>query len=693
MIKNKLLKLIITFALINVTLCSIAQNNIGLTKQQVEDLQTKSSELVKNYYSYLNNMFGLISNSPKDAEAFNSFALECFENNETPVFNDLISGGSQYMEVRRYLNSISTVFGKYPGEINIQNEVKASDIFYHSKNNHYTIKITYQVELSGRNNDKKYISKINMLIAYVKIPIANDEYETPQIYWIMKENEADDAGLKMVDIVSKEMMVINQQKNAEYEEQINESKSKINKLQSKLSEYINKEKEIISREKSVERAEAKIASQQLVIEDQKSSIIKKQSEIENQKRDLQLKEKQITEQKEELNQKENEIKKKQSKIISQNNTLKNYEKSLNIKKGNMYNYRRILSIGLGTNQYLGTIENIFNNNINNTRSFNPQMRVMIGYRYDFQKNRTGTNINRGNIFALFGTYTFNRPSTISQLIETNNLNIDANRQEPEYNRSLDFEAGWIFREFFRISGGIGGLNGYKYNIGTLSFHIPVTHYGTIELGTNFLFERDFTSPQMFPFFNLALNFNDNNPQKDIIVKGKTHIVTEWGFSTTYNFITTYDETEYLDYLNYKTHLFMGINLSRDYNPNYYLGFWGNLGNFNKNFTQKLLSLYPNNLESISYDNNFNPYFHLDIGTYLNKNQGFKISYGYGYFFPSNNTKMPLHNLTIGSSFNIADDLVRLNLELSDKILNNDFTIHIPSISAGLSMRFNWLRTQ
>jgi len=182
-----------------------AQNE-ALNKDIITTLQSKSLEVVKNYYVNLTEIFEGYSNNSEDVDAFQAHCLTFFDNNKTQVYNDLIIGGSRYMEINRYLSSVSTVFGKYPGKINMQGKTTVSDIFYHKKNKHYTLKITYKINISGKNNDNEYISKNNLLVAYLKIIKNGNNFSTPKIYWIMKESEADDANLIKVEIAKENLL-------------------------------------------------------------------------------------------------------------------------------------------------------------------------------------------------------------------------------------------------------------------------------------------------------------------------------------------------------------------------------------------------------------------------------------------------------------------------------------------------------
>ena len=655
--------------------CSKSYGQTGLTSGQVDEIKANINEIVRNYYSNLNSIAAFASKNSNEASLFVNSTLQFFNSNDVEVFNDLIDGGSEYMEISQYLHTIITTFSKHPGNIEINGDVEISEVYWSKTDEHYVVKATIISQVQGDNTKGDYISNNNMLVVYFKIATQHNTYGQPSIYWIMHESKSSNKGLISIDIVDSEQVFVNTGEKIKLEKQLQESKAATDSLSDEIDqirkEYQEKFNEIEQRERRIQRLEKEIESKNKLANDQLQSISRKENEIERQKKKL---EKQ-----------EDEIAQKNAQLKQFENKLERTEKSIGDEKKNLYNYRRVLSLGIGMNQNAGTFNNICNANFNDFTVFNPQLRGMVGYRFDFRESKLNAKINRGHILAGFITYSFNKPQTITYTLQDQDLPIADDRQEPVYNRTLEIEAGLVLHEFLRLSGGIGGINGYKYNVATAAFHIPITRFGYIELGSSFLFSRDFKQPQMHPYASVSFEFNDNRAKSTAKKSSRSKLVTEWTTGISYDFISGYDDSEFMNYINFKNQVYFGYEIG----DTTFLGFWGNAGNFNREFIKQLMNLYPEDYANETSYTNYNPYFHVDFGVYLK--EIYRISYGYGYLYPGIQPPMPIHCLTVGANFPLYKDLVRMHIDLSDKLLNNDFQKHMFSVSMGMVLRFNWVK--
>jgi hypothetical protein len=674
LIKNVKLRFILPLLVISFINLQLHGQN-GLTQTQVENIQNDVEDIILNYYTNLNTIAIYANKNSDDAKLFINSTLQFFENNNVEIFNDLIKGGSEYIEVSRYLNTIITTFSKYPGTIEINGDIDISSVYWSEIDNHFVVKANFVSEIHGDDIDGNYINENNMLVVYFKLPLIHNTYGNPSIYWIMNESKSSNKGLVLVDIVNDEQVSENVGEKLKLEKQLQESKATTDSLSDEIEqirkEYDEKFNEIENREKQIQRLEREIESKNKLVNDQLLSIRKKENEIDSQKKKLEKQEEQIA-------QKNTQLKQFEKK-------LDRTEKDIGKEKENLYSYRRVLSLGIGANQGVGTFNDICNASLNDITVFNPQLRGMVGYRFDFRQGKLKSKINRGHIIAGFLTYTYNKPQTILNTIDAQELGIPVERQEPVFNRTLELEAGIVLNEFLRLSGGIGGINGYRYNVATTAFHIPITRFGYVEFGSSFLFSRDFKQPQMHPYASVSFQFNDNRAKRVAKSSSFYRLVTELGGGLTYDFISGYDDINYEIYLNYKTHLHFGYK----FKDNTSLGFWGNAGNYNQEFTQQFMGLFPDTYASDTTYTNYNPYFHVDFGTCVKGK--YRISLGYGFLYPGEQKEMPIYRLTLGTNFNIYRDIVRINLEISDKVFNNDFQKQMFSVSMGINLKFGLVK--
>lgn len=639
---------------------SVAQNSNGLTKAQITEMQKTSIDVVDNYYELL----GLISmqsadrNNVSDVKQFKIGVIEYFENDKVDVLNNLIEGGSKKMNIRLYLNTISTIFSLSPGKIESNNS-NASTVY--QGDGFYIVKVSSLVKISGKNTDNNIVNSLEQLDTYLKFEINGKSYNSPKIYGIIKSQD-ESKKLKPVEVIQSNYMTSNSEETIKLKKQLAESK----KLQeTQKAELLRIQSEWNKKQQKLNSKEENITIKEKEIQDAKKLVIsimdinkKKQDEIDNQKREIEHKEKELSQ----------------------------VRKSIENDKENLYSMRLVMDFGMGAYFNSRTIEDRFNNVNNITFDVSPQINAMIGYRFDLNiGNNIKSKINRGNVFGAFVTYGLNSTDFIESTITDQNLNISNDRQEKIYNRTLDAEIGFIFRELFRLSGGVGSMNGYRYNIVTTSLQIPISKKFIWGIGSSYLFGQDFRTPQIRPYTTFSIQFNDKPASRKLKGKDlKGRFYVQFTPELVYNiFSSSNSKLAFNQLISTQSNLFAGVRLGVKSS----LGIYGTIGNNNNFVTHEVLNM----VDTSSYiiNNAYNPYYNLSLG--FNAWGLMRISYGYGkYTFSNDVVDIPYQSFTIGGSINIIPkkDVLRFNVDFSTKIIDNSLNSIIFGISSGISLRFN-----
>lgn len=662
--KNTLtISLIILLSFVNTL--AFCQNDIdGITNSQANGMKKQALDLVKNYYATINLIATSSSDdeSAEDVRAYSSVAEGFFENGENDVYNNLIKGNKE-MPISRYISTISTVFAKNPGEIFSSSE-SSSNVYLKEKA--FIVKVSAIIKVKGYDNSNILINRSNVLDAYVRFKIRNKSISKPHIFNII-ENSNEVASLTPVNIVETSSINTNvaemKKIQAELDKTKNELSSKSQELQSIREKWAKRNIDLDKRQNSIVEKEKELKNAQDLIKKQLSEIHKRESEIDKQKRELQRKADLIYEKDKQLTKISNRV---ESDVAHQ------------------YSKRLILEFSLGAYTNSRTLENKFNKANSYDFDISLQIGGMIGYRFDFN-TKINNRLNRGTVAGLFITYGINSKSFISDTYYDQNINMPVARQDPIYNRSLEAEFGVLFREFFRLSGGFGRMNGLRYNTATTSFKIPIGTKFLFEFGSSLLFGQDFNKTQIRPFANIAFQLNDKTAKslKSGDKKGRLYMQ----FSTDAVYSSTFKSSNYsfTELITPRINMLVGSRIKE----RTIIGLQGEYGNFNQNII--------NDMQSSSYINNdtlnnsYNPYYSLGIGLYLW--DVFKISYSYGQLERISLTKFNYHNITFGASINLLKEkeLIRLSFDVSNKFFDNDPNKYLFGGSIGLSMRFNFAR--
>ncbi|MEM7368872.1 MAG: hypothetical protein AAF587_09725 [Bacteroidota bacterium] len=166
-----------------------------------------------------------------------------------------------------------------------------------------------------------------------------------------------------------------------------------------------------------------------------------------------------------------------------------------------------LQVGGGVNHLNGTIGKF-------EREFNPdllsyQANGFVGLRMQPRKRK------RSNVVGVWGTGGIHAHSALINLFELQN--VDA-RVDPgtEFHEFREWEAGFLFREWFRLSGGKGvqrytntnlELEEVNYFIATTGFSFNILPSVKWNTSASFLFGEDFQEISFRPSTGLAFRFN------------------------------------------------------------------------------------------------------------------------------------------------------------------------------------------
>lgn len=654
-----------------------AQVKYGLTDSQIAEMQKNADEVVKNFYSSLSSIGVLSSDSNNiiDVKKIRSDVLKSFENEKVNVFNDLIDSGSTYMEIERYLTTLSSVYCTFPGDIIAENFQKSTVFIKDSS--FYVVKVSFLLTQKGMSISKTPIYKRNTLDVFLKYSIKNNIYDAPLIYFIMPSSSKESQyGMTEVDIVRESSLSSNAAQISELQTRINNSTEMMNKMKAETDLIKNNYEKMLNNLNDKEYKLQMLESQLKVNE---NLINQKMDELKEKEDEINIKTRQLNKQKEDNIRQLKQIEDKDNEIKRKDEEFENKLKSIEI---NQFSSRNVMEFGFGFNSNIGTIESNINGIINNEIDYSSQIRAMIGHRFDFRKNNSRkAKMYRGSVIGVFMSYTLNSSKNIKQTVSNQNFPLNIEQQLPIYNRSLDVEVGFVFNELLRISGGIGNMNGYMYNVATTALKIPFGKYLNCEIGSSFLFGKDYKKTQINPYISLFYQLNDKIAMHKKDFNSSQLCTFQFSNNILFNAMTQNSMANPDNAYSYASDLYWGFNLSSNYN----LGFIGTVGNFNKGFTNEILSNY-----RIEYDtlmSNYNPYFHVNLGMYFNNK--IKFSYGIGKLFIDNTKAIQFHSITLGGSFLIFKKIktLRFNIDLSSKFLNNDMEKILFSFSSGISFRF------
>jgi hypothetical protein len=655
-------KIVLVF-LLGVMHCVVLSQNSGLTTTQIEEMKENAKKVALNVYASIN----LIANLSPDPSNNNDISqirtdlISFFEGKKVQVYNDLIEG-SKYKDIESYLTSIASVFSKYPGEISIGQNVQVSNVYYDDKG-FYVVIVSAIVSVEGLDNNKRSIDKKNSLSIFLKFPVTNNVYETPKIYWIMDTRDDKREQFSSVEIVQNSSVSSNTAQISELQTRLNQSQDIMNRMKQETErikkEYETKIANLQTEEERLLRMEKRLTNSEVLINQQQTDLQKKQDEIDRQR-------KLINEQQIALNKEKQKVESTKKKVDSD--------------RYNQYNLRRVFDIGMGVGYNQGTISDNINGVNAGMLDLSPQLRAMLGYRFDMRLNtRRESKLNRGSVMGVFLNYSLNSTNNIIQTIDLQGLSIPDDRKESIFNRSLDIEFGFLFRELYRLSAGFGSMNGYRYYISTMGFKIPFGRSVTWEFGTSVLFGQDYVNAQINPYTSLSFQLNDKIASSYKNDHFEEVSVVRFSSDLLYAYNHEADYSEIQPNMNF----YWGIKTSDVYN----LGLAVGAGNFSGKFTEALVKSH-----SLVYDSiftNYNPYFHVDLGMYFHEK--YRFSMGGGRLFLENKEAVPLYSFSLGASYNLYNRLVLWNFDVSAKYFDGNFNKHIFTASTGLCFRFDVFR--
>lgn len=141
---------------------------------------------------------------------------------------------------------------------------------------------------------------------------------------------------------------------------------------------------------------------------------------------------------------------------------------------------------------------------------NWQMQGFAGYRLD------GRNGCRANVLGIWGTVGFQSESSVNALLKGQELSTlpEAGTSEPHL--AQEWEVGIFFKEWFRLSGGVGQLiyedvndieRKLDYYTATAGFSVYMGQYVRWVTNGTFLFGQDFEEITFRPSTGIAIQFN------------------------------------------------------------------------------------------------------------------------------------------------------------------------------------------
>ena len=134
--------------------------------------------------------------------------------------------------------------------------------------------------------------------------------------------------------------------------------------------------------------------------------------------------------------------------------------------------------------------------------------AFLGLRLDQRGRR------KANVLGVWGNMGFHTTDAVRRLVQTQGISTEV--QAGGSNTFTEWEAGILFREWFRVSGGIGNQNfvdgagrsqELSYYTATTSAHIPMGRSIALTVGNSFLFGRDFQEFSVRPSLGLTFRFN------------------------------------------------------------------------------------------------------------------------------------------------------------------------------------------
>lgn len=145
-------------------------------------------------------------------------------------------------------------------------------------------------------------------------------------------------------------------------------------------------------------------------------------------------------------------------------------------------------------------------------SWNPQMlsgfgNAFLGYRFDMKGNK------KANVFGVWGTAGLLNSHALERVLYTQEV-VQVPRSNSQ-NSFTELEAGFLLKEWFRVSGGLGqqsftNLGGeridLRYNIATLGLNVPLGKTLVWQTSASMLFGKDFQKASFRPATGLALRF-------------------------------------------------------------------------------------------------------------------------------------------------------------------------------------------
>jgi hypothetical protein len=220
-------------------------------------------------------------------------------------------------------------------------------------------------------------------------------------------------------------------------------------------------------------------------------------------------------------------------------------------------------------------------------------------------------------------------------------------------------------------------------VATTAFQIPVGKRFVWELGSSYMFGQDFQKSQIRPFTSFSIQINDKTAKKmkdqDNVGRFYVQFTPEMVWS---QFTSGGDKLLIGQSLGAQTSLFTGVRVGEKST----IGFFGSIGSNNKDVTQKIVDLYTNSTDTIN--TSYNPYHAIAFGAYVFQGK-MRISYGMGALtYNEGKNSIPYQSFTIGASLPIYKDMVRLNLDVSTKMIDNSFDNIMFGIIPGISLRYS-----